>query len=390
MTNKESILKIAQNYDVISFDVFDTLLIRDVRIPADVFTLAYGTFGRYVRILAEMKARRMSKTGEVTLGDIDKYCQFSCSRELDFEKAYCRANPVMLEIYKTLRESGKKIYAISDMYLSSEFISHLLINSGYNIPVLVSCEEGCTKKDGLLFNRFLNKYSIKNDQVLHIGDNNESDGEGARKAGIKSYIVEKHSYGSLYTKYNKKKPEYSAFINHGLNEISDPLEKIGYEIVGPIILSFCQWVHKKKAEFGFDRLFFLSRDMRYTYEVYRELYKDDDARYLRISRKSLEFAKSNPGEFVEYLRKEQCYGNSAVVDTGWVGIAQVQIEGYCKGIDSSTDLGGLYMGVKKAYFNIDRSKRSNSCFFSTRYDQFRCSIMTSFWETLIGTNELKE
>ena len=387
MTDIDSVLEKAKNYDVITFDVFDTLLIRDVLVPADIFTLTYGSAGRYIRILAEMKARRKSKTGEVTLDDIDKACPFSCNKELETEKKYCRANPVMLEIYKKLKASGKRIYAISDMYLSSEFIGSLLKNAGIDIPVLVSCEENASKKDGTLFKVFLERFSLSSGSVLHIGDSINSDREGADKAGIDSLIIEKHSDILSYTRYSRKDPELSSFINHGLNELSDPVEKLGYEIVGPIILSFCQWVNGMNNAFGFDRMYFLARDMRFAYEMYRNLYPEDDARYLCVSRRSLRFAKDHPEEMCEFLKKEEFFGNVSIVDTGWIGNAQVELDKYSKMIDASSDIGGLYLGSKLAFRKLERSERSRICLYSSLFGQFKCQLFPPFMETLIGCNE---
>ena len=386
MIDKESILKLTQNYDVISFDVFDTLIIRDVMVPADIFTITYGKLGRYMRIISEFIARHKSYDGEVSLEDIDKQCPFSCFKELETEKKYCRANPVMLEIYNELKKSGKKMYAISDMYLSSAFISDLLHNLGFDLPVLVSCEEHCNKKTGELFKVFLTKYSYSSASVLHIGDNAEADCNGAKIAGIDSFLIEKHINMLSYSKINSNNFELVNFINHGINEIDDDIEKIGYEIVGPIVLAFCQWIHKQYKDLGFDKLFFLARDMHFAYDIYNELY-DDSTAYLCVSRKSFKFSSSNPDEICKYLMKEKCYGNVAVVDTGWIGNAQVEINRYSKKIDSKSDIGGLYLGSKLAYRILKRSTNSRICLFASAHDQFKCQLFTGFMETLIGSNE---
>ena len=200
MTDKEYIINQAQQFDVVTFDVFDTLIIRDVKNPTDIFSLAYGRIGRYIRVISEIIARRKSETGEVTLADISKICPFSCDKELVIENEYCRANPILFDVYKELVKMGKKVYAISDMYLSSEHINSLLKKSGFEIPVLVSCEEKCSKKDGSLFKRFMEINSLSPDEIVHIGDNHESDGDGAKKAGIKSLVIEKHTSMLSYTK----------------------------------------------------------------------------------------------------------------------------------------------------------------------------------------------
>lgn len=56
MNETERILKAAEKYDVITFDVFDTLIIRDVMKPVDVYRFCYGTIGRYFRSGAEIIA----------------------------------------------------------------------------------------------------------------------------------------------------------------------------------------------------------------------------------------------------------------------------------------------------------------------------------------------
>ena len=386
MTDTEHILKEAQKYEYITFDVFDTLIIRDVMDPSDVFTLSYGKIGRYFRIVAEIIARKHSQNGETSLKTIEKYFHRSCEAELEKEKTICRANPEMLKVYKALKSQGKKLYAISDMYLSSEFITELLNEAGYDLPVMVSCEEQCSKKGGFLFKRFLEQRGLKSHEVLHIGDNRVSDYEGAQKAGIAALLIARHTNRLSYAKYSRHNPELASFINHGINEIQDPVERIGYEIVGPIILGFCQWVHLKNEEFGFDKLFFLARDMRFSYEVYRHLY-EDNASYLCVSRISRKFARQNTNEMLKYLENNSFYGNVAIVDTGWVGVAQTELDKYAKVITPTSDVGGLYLGTKLAFRLHKRSARSSSCYFVGRLRQFECGIFPPFMETLIGTNE---
>lgn len=331
--------------------------------------------------------RDTKKEGEVSLEDIDKNCIFSCRKEIEFEKGICRADPVMHSVYTRLKEQGKRIYAISDMYLDNGTISLLLKNAGYDIPLMVSSEYGCNKSSGRLFEEFLKKYGLEAAMVLHIGDNEQADIRGAEKAGISALRINRHENILEYTKYGRANYELAAFINHGLHNIDDPAERTGYEIIGPMVMSFCQWVHEKFIEEKFDRLYFLARDMHFIYDIYRSVYKDDDVHYLRVSRKSLKSARNAPQTICEYLKKEGCFGNAAVVDTGWVGVAQTEIEGYAKIIDPSTDLGGLYLGIKLPFRIKKHSERSYGCLYSSLYEQIFCEIKVAFLETLVGTNE---
>lgn len=387
MNSVEKLIEVTKEYDVISFDVFDTLIIRDLSKPSDLFLYEYGFIGKCLRIFAEMLARKKKHNGEVTLDDIYKYLPFDIKRELEFEKKICRANPLLFDFYNRIKDS-KKIVAISDMYLSSETISVILKDAGYNIDIIyVSCDKGCNKETGELFNKFIEDNNVNKSKIIHIGDSLKSDYEGAKKAGIDSFLIEKHKNILSYRKINKKNYELNSFINHGLNDIDDPVEKIGYEVVGPIILGFCQWVHDRYLYYGFDKLFFLARDMRFTYENYKILYPNDDIDYLCVSRKSLNKSLENPSEFIEYLKNKKCYGNVSVVDTGWIGNAQVVIERFSKIIEADSDVGGLYLGTKNAYNMLKRSERSEGFYYYTKFEQFKCELFPPFMETLIGSNE---
>ena len=386
MINVDEILKQTEKYDVITFDAFDTLIIRDVMKPAHVFRCAYGFWGRYLRVVAEIFARKTSKKTEITLDDIYRFLPFSSNKEIEYEKRLCRANPKIYKLVQMLLNQGKKVYAISDMYLSKDTISEILIASGYDVPVLVSSEYGCNKFDGALFQEFLREYNYRPEQVVHIGDNESADVVGAKKAGISSIRIQKHENELSYVKFGRKNYEYASFINHGICELENPVEKIGYEIVGPIILSFCQWIHDEYIECGFDRLFFLARDMHFVFDIYGRLY-DDNISYLCISRKALKYSRSHSEEFIKYLKNNHCYGKVAMVDAGWVGTAQIEIDKYTKQIDSKSDVGGLYLGRNLAFCFRRRSKDSYSCIYSTIPEQFRCELSSAFMESLIGSDE---
>lgn len=64
----ETILHKAAPYPVVAFDVFDTLIKRDVARPTDLFALLGADFAK-ARTQAEAEARA-AKSGEVTLAEI--------------------------------------------------------------------------------------------------------------------------------------------------------------------------------------------------------------------------------------------------------------------------------------------------------------------------------
>ncbi len=144
-------------FDVISMDVFDTLLFRPFSEPADLFylvgmELCYPDF-RQIRIDAEEQARknkqRETGTREVTFQEIweeiERETGIPKERGMQVESSWelrcCFANPYMLRAVKALQAQGKAIVATSDMYLPSGFIQYLLPKFGYGTlaNVFVSC-----------------------------------------------------------------------------------------------------------------------------------------------------------------------------------------------------------------------------------------------------------
>lgn len=141
----------AKHIDIVTFDIFDTLLHRKIWAPADIFEcirlklyenecslLMHGIFKNfpYDRIQAESnsRARRQQEYGgdaEVTFDEIYKEyalltgCPLAVvdlikSIELDIENHMLVASPAGLALYDQYCKSGKKIAFISDMYLPSD------------------------------------------------------------------------------------------------------------------------------------------------------------------------------------------------------------------------------------------------------------------------------
>jgi HAD superfamily hydrolase (TIGR01549 family) len=184
-------------FDVISFDVFDTLISRKVTNPTDIFDLIEKKTGKRgfakKRIMAEMCARgRISKGIEdVSIDDI--YNEFknrdfgSLKRnEIDEELESCYKNPNGYKLYSLARKKNKMIIAVSDMYLPSYIISKILLNASYPDirRLFVSNEHRKTKSTGHLFSLVLEELNIDSNKIMHIGDNYRSDVLGAGKAGI--------------------------------------------------------------------------------------------------------------------------------------------------------------------------------------------------------------
>ena len=197
-SDPQKLAEVLMQYDVVSFDVFDTLIFREVDKPTDLFYKLEAENKLFDfhdnRISAEADARRNLgiPNGEVNIFDI--YRELSkdymldtekeVSEELAAEKAVCYANPAMKELYQMLVSKGCRIIVVSDMYIPEKYLRELLEDCGYsNIErVFVSCDHGVGKGNGAL--QKLVQSELGDDlRFIHVGDNQTSDVQGSKTAG---------------------------------------------------------------------------------------------------------------------------------------------------------------------------------------------------------------
>ena len=204
-----SLTRLVRDSQVISFDVFDTLIIRPgLKTPSDLFNLIHPedpTF-KSRRIEAERQARKLSPLEDIKLETIYELLyesprerQEAMDLEISTELSVCKANPEALKFFNTVKKAGKRVVIISDMYLSASTISTILTSCGYDLTgvnVYVSSEYGKTKRSGNLFREVLKNLrvdSVEGKHVLHIGDNYISDYLMPRKCGMKGLLYNYHS-----------------------------------------------------------------------------------------------------------------------------------------------------------------------------------------------------
>lgn len=269
---------------IISFDIFDTLLVRPFATPTDLYIYLgkkYNDedFARN-RVLAEKRARRNSEEDEVSIDDIyvqmpiylKKFKQY----ELEEEMKLCYANPVIENLYNYAVVKNKKIIATSDMYLKEDYLLDMLHSKGYhNIEkVFVSSKCNHTKWSGKLYKDVLNEYRIRSNELLHIGDNETSDISVAKEMGIKTHkvnrIFEKFlNLPSMY-KYNvcwkeKFNIELSIHLSLLAKRYSKPsnskyFEEFGYALGGPLALGYLFFISEKLRLNSIDQALFVARD----------------------------------------------------------------------------------------------------------------------------------
>lgn len=211
---KELLEKEILKNKVVSFDIFDTLVLREVLNPTDIFRIVHIKYEQIYktplefdfyseRIRFENIARLNHKDQEdITLDDIyiemqkeyDKeICNKLKSLELQTEEEFIVINPFMKEIFDFAKNNNKEIFIISDMYLSAKFIEKILNKLGFSgyKKCYVSSEYKKTKAFRSLYKFVLNEQKIDPKYWIHIGDNKISDVKNAKICGLNAFYYEK-------------------------------------------------------------------------------------------------------------------------------------------------------------------------------------------------------
>lgn len=203
---------------VVSFDLFDTLLLRGTRPELQRFgdfaraqhgaLIAAGLTSPGVEALYRGRLRahraaydrvRQADTGEVThaaiLADICRWCDLPpeaaallADSELECERRVLRPNRPLLAVLAQLRPRHRVVIT-SDMYLSTAQIGRLIAWVAPDlagVPLHVSSDAGASKRRGDLFARVAESEAVAPAALLHMGDDPVNDVARARAAGCRA------------------------------------------------------------------------------------------------------------------------------------------------------------------------------------------------------------
>ena len=300
----EEIIQSIKGYKYVSFDMFDTLVLRNVSRPRDIFSIVDIKLRREGILVSDFPSKRIQaeneaidcrekNTEEISINDI--YSRFinisdeDRTRVQEIEKEteiqYCIANPIFSAVLEYCKENGVIVIIATDMYLDKATITTMLEKCGISYNYLyLSSERMCRKSRGSLFKCILQELGIKNSDIVHIGDNKKSDYLVPKMIGIKSVL-----YKGIYY------PQKSSIVESVINALSvnntlsekNVYWKEGYTSFGPLIWGFCQWLHKEVEKNRYDQIIFLSRDGYIIQRAYSQLYAEDNSIYAYFSRRSL-------------------------------------------------------------------------------------------------------
>ena len=320
--NAEELGRILKEYNVVSFDIFDTLIMRKTLEPTDIFDIVEARLKSVGIILEGFKAiRRQAELDskgkniykiydilqEIT-GINENWKNRILEEELRCEKDFIIGRQAMIDIFNNLIDSGKKVYLVSDMYLTSEILADILKDvgiKGYE-KIFVSCEYGVSKENGL-FRELCKK--IGNEKCIHIGDNERADVNAAIRAGLDVYgissaydmmrnsnlhyaiglayqINDKNLIGFIISKlFNNP---FSLYRTSGIVELSS-LEFAGILMLVPLVVNYMAMLFNKLKQRKYDGILFVARDEYFFKSLYDRLctnmYDNVPSYYIYSSRK---------------------------------------------------------------------------------------------------------
>jgi predicted HAD superfamily hydrolase len=182
-----------KDVDVVSFDIFDTLVFRPFEKPEDLFYLLGEKLNYYdlfhLRKRAERELRKEKRVqcaennipihGEVTIFEIWERLgsitgidpKYGATTEIELEMSCLYANEYMKYQFNAVKAAGTPIIAVSNMYLPKEIMTQVLEKCGYTgfDAIYVSCDYHADKNSGELFD--IVKNDFPNKRILHIDDN---------------------------------------------------------------------------------------------------------------------------------------------------------------------------------------------------------------------------
>jgi len=318
---------------IIGFDIFDTLFTRPLLDPETIKNIVAnrvdkqtGEIYRKYRGIAEHQARqikgldidineiynRLLEISDLSFKNINELKNI----EIQIEESLLQPRPDGIKIYNKALGTKKPVVILSDMFLPRNIIEKLLIRHKIEFwdLLLVSSEIGLRKDNQKLYEYANDHYQITPDQFLMVGDNERSDvqipcdmgssfihllkpTELARGLPRFSKILEQHEKSDnidaeltlgLVVQKNFSPIDFStSFDVNSLFEVTP--YHYGYSLIGPLLVSFSDWLLDQSKEKRIKSLYFLSREGKLIKDIFDcwadGIVKDLKSQYLVISRR---------------------------------------------------------------------------------------------------------
>ncbi len=318
--SKKDIIEMIRQHDVISFDIFETLLIRKTLYPEDVFFLVENRAKERGIPLSSFPKLRMEagrSEPEININEIYGWLRElydwdaeTASRvmqlEIEAETDVLKPKTEAVKLLETAVSAGKKVILVSDMYLPASVIRELLVKNGIRgwDEIYVSCDFRKSKQAGLF--GFVCR-SNQGKSILHIGDDPAADKLPCEAYGIHSVILpsglglaKEQGWAGAIAKAKTPAEHFllgtviadlfnDPFRSGIIRDLPDDerLYRYSHSVIGPIAAAYLCWLIIRIRRLHFDAVLFLSRDgwlFREIYENLRPEYKLPPSVYFYMNR----------------------------------------------------------------------------------------------------------
>ncbi|MCD7979074.1 MAG: hypothetical protein LUF31_00655 [Fusobacterium sp.] len=347
---KQELINKIQDYEIISFDVFDTLIMRKTMFPVDVFEIVSKKIKsdhiniedfRNQRIKADNDIARTSPNiyeiydqlkKNTGISEIEKNRILQC--EIETEASVLIRREDVVDLFSYAVNCEKSVYLISDMYLPKVIIEYFLSNlhiQGYE-DILASCDYRRPKTGGL-FDVF--KDRVRSKSILHIGDNINSDIKCAQLAGMDTFHIEsaidlmkKSSFYDIqrFPANLNERSMIGLFIAYAFNSpfiAMDDKKRIvisneydwAYLFVAPLVTGFMVWLIKVLQTEKYEGILFSSRDGYLIKQLYDNIpvnYCRDilpEGFYFYVSRVACSKAAITNDKDIKWIAGPKCQGS---------------------------------------------------------------------------------
>lgn len=323
---------------VISFDVFDTLVTRPFLTPAGARAcLAHHvkqSFGvnDFITLRERAEARARSQNDH----DVDNTTIYAAMRELPeardlpvtaiheldlaLEAQWLRPRKAMLEAARVQARAGKRVIAVSDMYMDGEELARALPTSITEVlqATHVSCDTGWRKDDGEAWRRLPALEHTEPAHWLHVGDNEHADVQLPADMGF-LHPVHVLRPGALLDVVPALRPlrpsatqarrwQEQLWLGLIANRLAAEADReptafapdftlttpdtFGYTVLGPLLFAYSAWLWRLTQARDASKLLFLSREGYLLQRAFERLRTAADATspassYLLVSRRGV-------------------------------------------------------------------------------------------------------
>lgn len=324
-------------HDVVSIDLFDTLVMRRTLFPTDIFDIVDCRLKEKGIVITDFSGRRLAsekylaKSAAPTLVEIYSYMKTAYAItevtpeelaklewQIDCELAVPRRE--MCSLCEEIYREGKEIYIVSDTYYTKEQLIRLLekCNIGFYQDIFASCEYKTAKTEGL-FDQLKDRVTGKN--VIHIGDDLVADIESAEKHGITACqiysgidLLEMTGYLGLWdhiegiTNRIKLGMFVARFFNNPF-QFEAKEQKVavktafdlGYLFAAPMISDFVIWFAKQVQKYDLQNVWLSARDGYLIKKLYDVLSGNASSVYFLTSRTAAIRAGVENEEDIRYV-----------------------------------------------------------------------------------------